>query len=184
MVINVKQIKKLLKTHFKINGSVTVNPDTGVVDVIGDVELKSNLAQMPVQFGHVTGDFWCYGTSLTNLTGAPHEVGGSFYCHYNKLTSLTGAPQSVGGDFACGSNPLTSLMGTPDQIQGVIFLTYAPDLPLLRCLVASKGTQLYNTPSQVRQTLNDPKYMGKGKASALACAAQLVRAGFEGNARW
>jgi hypothetical protein len=84
--------------NYKINKDLTV-------DVNGEVQITgTKLRSIPVQFGTVTGDFWCYGNQLTTLNGAPRSVGGSFYCSYNQLTSLEGAPQSVGGSFYCSNN--------------------------------------------------------------------------------
>ena len=80
-----------------------VKPQTGLVDVKGDFDC-SDLGIKDfngVQFGVVTGNFWCYHNKLTSLVGAPQEVGGYFDCSYNKLISLEGAPQKVKGEFRC-----------------------------------------------------------------------------------
>ena len=99
--------------------------DDGIVDVNGDVNLKSKgLQSIPIQFGHVSGYFTCVGCKLTSLTGAPQSVGGYFDCSYNKLTSLTGAPQSVGGYFGCAHNKLTSLTGAPQSVGGGFYCGY------------------------------------------------------------
>jgi hypothetical protein len=112
----------------------------GVVHVVGDVDINSYmLASIPVQFGYVSGDFYCsdnkldslYGcpsevggdfscssNKLTSLEGGPSEVGGEFYCSHNKLDSLEGCPSEVGGDFLCGHNNLTSLYGCPTEVGG------------------------------------------------------------------
>ena len=64
--------------------------DDGIVDVNGLVRLVSmGLHAIPIQFGHVSG---------------------SFYCSYNKLTSLAGAPQSVGNTFLCENNPQLKIL--------------------------------------------------------------------------
>jgi hypothetical protein len=39
-------------------------------------------------------------------------------------------------------------------------------------------------PEQVSQIMNDDSLKGRGKAAAIKAAAELVRAGFKGNARW
>ena len=252
-MVNVDLIKRLLDKHFKISGTIKVNPETGAVDVQGDVQLVpkpedlTQLAKLPVEFGHVSGHFDCSSTRLKSLEGAarsvggsflcynndlrtlvgapvsvggdclcsnnrlgslrgaptsvkgeftcfrnllkdltyaPTSVGGSFRCGWNQLTSLQGAPNHVGGHFDCANNPLTDLIHLPDQIPGKIVLTYNTHLPLLRCLVAHEGVRSLEAPPKVMDILNDPKYMGKGKAASLACAALLIRAGYRDNARW
>jgi hypothetical protein len=230
--MDITQIRVLMVRHFDVDGSFTIDPVTGVVDVKGHMIMKSYAAQsptfsqLPVQFGHVTGDFWCEFKDLTTLMGAPDHVGGSFRCEGNDLTTLEGAPTHVGGrfkcstnklvslkggpktvlgtfdceanlltnligapehvgqDFACPDNPLKSLQGAPDQINDQMILEYSPGLPVLRTLVAKRGCLLLNAPAEIRHILNDVKFKGQGKAAAIACAAELVRAGFKGNARW
>jgi hypothetical protein len=236
-MVDKKEMAALLKQHFKIKGNASIN-DNGQVSVEGEVEIKTQVKQLPVQFHTVTGDFavsestlvnlkgspillggsfYCVGNQLQSLSGATRSVGGSFFCARNQLQSLEGAPDSVGVDFSCENNKLTSLMGAPSfvggdfdcsrnytltslegmpaQIQGMIYLTYESKLPLLRVLVASKGTYLVGAPGLVQRILD--KYKGKGKAAALACAAELIKTGrqiqmekgrpenpFKGNARW
>ena len=91
--------------------------EDGKVDVPDDVDIsKKNLTSIPVQFGMVSGNFYCYDNNLTSLAGAPREVGGRFYCFENKLTSIAGAPREVGGNFSCSDNKLTSLVGAPKEV--------------------------------------------------------------------
>jgi hypothetical protein len=91
----------------------------GLVDVDGDVFLyRDNLIELPLIFGHVSGNFFCADNHLTSLEGAPISVGGSFYCSDNYLTSLEGVPISVGGNFSCYGNRLTSLEGGPKSVGG------------------------------------------------------------------
>jgi len=86
-----------------------------LVDVDGSVFLfEMNLKVIPVQFGIVKGDFYCYGNNLKSLKGCPQTVGGSFSCSWNKLESLEGSPKTVGGDFGCSRNNLKSLKYLPD----------------------------------------------------------------------
>lgn len=231
-MVDVKKIKQLLDRHFTIHGSATISPHTGIVDATGIVSLKEygnsqgeTLTQMPVQFGHVDGDFWCELKDLTTLKGAPKYVDGDFRCSGNKLTTLEGAPSFVGGTFRCSTNRLTSLVGAPkrvmkdfycpnnqlkdlqgapahvgrvftcqynplESLRGIpdligeeISLTYSSTLPLLRTLVAP-SVFLSGAPDEITFILNDPKFSGKGKAVALACAAEMIKEGFKGNAGW
>ncbi len=99
----------------------SIRPDRKV-DVFGTVHIgEKNLKDLPLQFGLVTGDFWCDQNLLTSLEGAPIEVGGGFYCHKNDLTSLQGAPQKVGNIFDCATNKLTDLKGAPKEVIGKIY---------------------------------------------------------------
>jgi hypothetical protein len=55
-----------------------LNPD-GTVDVDGDVYLSGQrLSKLPLKFGRVTGDFWCFDNQLTSLEGCPKEISGAF----------------------------------------------------------------------------------------------------------
>jgi hypothetical protein len=96
----------------------TVNSD-GTIDVDGDVWLVSKeLKKLPLKFGKVSGNFYCYDNQLTNLEGGPNRVSGEFDCSTNQLTSLLGGPKVVGGNFDCYNNNLTSLLGGPIEVGG------------------------------------------------------------------
>jgi hypothetical protein len=205
-MVNISQVEKILKQYFKISGKVSIGPDL-VVDVQGDVRLKRNINQLPVQFGHVSGSFYCVSHRLTSLQGAPHHVGthfscinnmltslqgapghvgGNFDCQHNKLTSLQGAPAHVGGDFDCSyntltSNMLTSLEGAPDHVGGDFLCTYGAHIPLLRLIMYDRVI-FWEAPEQVAEIID--KYAGEDKPGALKAAAELVRAGYKDNARW
>ncbi|HOB25691.1 MAG TPA: hypothetical protein PKG93_00890 [Bacilli bacterium] len=72
------QIKSFCK-KYKIT-DYTINED-GSIDVDGDVYLDGEkLTNIPLEFGRVTGHFWCYSNELTSLQGCPISVGGGFYC--------------------------------------------------------------------------------------------------------
>ena len=180
-------IFRLLHNLFKVSGSYDIDEITGVVTVQGDVELTKPRTQMPKLFGKVTGVFSCANKGLTTLQGAPQEVGSSFNCLYNQLTDLQGAPLHVGGDFYCASNPLTTFNGMPETIKGSFVGPYGKHLPLLRTLNCQDRIQLISateelTPEIVPQILN--RHTGKGRASALKAAGELIRAGYKENARW
>jgi hypothetical protein len=98
-------------------GTVTYNPITHRVDVLGTVDLdRKGLTRLPFAFGKVGGHFGCSGNRLTSLEGAPREVGGNFECSDNRLTSLEGAPREVGEYFGCFGNRLTSLEDAPSRV--------------------------------------------------------------------
>lgn len=120
-MVNVKQIDRLLKKHFVIQGDHVIDPNTGVVDVTGNVILtdaRLPTPEIPVQFGVVTGDFWCRKKGLVNLKGAPTWVGGQFMCQSNKLQNLAHAPNHVGSSMHCSQNWLSTLTGAPDHVGG------------------------------------------------------------------
>ncbi len=102
------------------DGTWTLNPQTGLVDVSGDFNCsRRDLTDFKgVRFGGVTGNFYFDNNNLTSLEGAPQEVLGFFYCNNNQLTSLKGAPMRVGGNFVCNNNNLTSLEGAPQKVGG------------------------------------------------------------------
>ena len=79
----------------------TINDDL-TVDVAGSVYLGNRgLRTIPIQFGKVNGDFYCFSNNLTSLVGCPREVGGHFFCNNNQLKSLVGCPSIIRGGFEC-----------------------------------------------------------------------------------
>lgn len=102
------------------DGTWQMNPQTGEVDVIGDFDCEDPELRdfKGVRFGVIGESFWCYGSQLTTLEGAPREVGEDFACNDSQLVSLKGGPQKVGGDFDCSGNQLTSLEGAPQRVGG------------------------------------------------------------------
>ena len=64
------QVQKLLYTHFIVHGNHSLN-DQGEVIVTGDLTLRTNLAQLPVRFAHVSGKVRCERNHLSTLEGAP-----------------------------------------------------------------------------------------------------------------
>lgn len=111
--------------NYKINKDYTI-------DVDGDVYLYNKLfcvfdhdrvslrwlAEIPVQFNKVSGDFDCSSNSLTTLKGCPKQVNGNFHCNNNRLISLEYSPEIVGGNFYCGNNKLTTLDYAPNIRKG------------------------------------------------------------------
>jgi len=94
----------------------------GVVDVAGDVALKQDVANIPVQFRYVSGSFFGTTRKLVSLKGCPHTVGDCFSCSYNKLTSLEGGPLNVEEWYACVDNSLVNLVGMANEIGYRIYL--------------------------------------------------------------
>jgi hypothetical protein len=107
-------IKKLNKDK---DAKYTLNKDNSI-DVEGNVDISSlKLTELPVKFGKINGDFYCYRNQLTSLEHCPTTVTGDFKCFSNKLTSLKGCPV-VTGNFRCSYNQLTSLKHAPTTVTG------------------------------------------------------------------
>lgn len=108
---------KLLKItqfleKYKIE-NYTINDDL-TVDVNGDVNLwAKGLTEIPIQFGKVTGNFWCNHNKLTSLKGCPKYVGGFFSCGSNNFTIIDYCPEYVGDAFDCDYAPISTLEGSP-----------------------------------------------------------------------
>jgi hypothetical protein len=154
--------------------------DDGTVDVQWNVYMLDELAEIPVKFGTVTGDFVAEEKGLKTLHNMPKLVTGDCELAGNKLTTLIGAPLEVGGNFFVNRNPLVSLDGFPQKVGKRVSLKWGPSLPLLRTLNA-REVVLYGQP-RVMAIMN--KYAGQGKRAMFDCQKDLEDAGFEGNAKW
>jgi len=190
-MVDIVQIRAVLHQFFGVYGQPSVMPD-GTVHVQGDVVAKSQLpAHMPVHFGEVTGDFKMASpiqTQLVSLVGCPHTVMGSFRCVAPLIKTLEGAPRTVGKKCVISSDALTSLEHLP-KYGDTLLLRYTPHLPLLRLVDHARVLWSYSPEyggmekgMMATHILN--QYVGKGKAGALKCAGELIRAGYKGNARW
>ena len=109
-------IASWLKMNCEVSGNIII--DNELINIDGNIKIISKITRIPVKFGVVTSNFYCYNNQLISLEGAPREVGGSFNCYNNNLTSLVGAPDKVGGGFNCSFNQLTSLVGAPRVVGG------------------------------------------------------------------
>jgi hypothetical protein len=102
----------------------TLNKDNSI-DVEGDVDISFlELTEMPVKFGKVTGDFYCFNNKLTSLENAPITVTGNFNCYRNQLTSLKHCPTTVTRYFDCSFNKLTSLEHCPKTVTGNFYVSF------------------------------------------------------------
>ena len=135
-------------------------------------------------------DFIIDGTYTIDDQGRVNVMGS--VRHDRKQSKLYVEFGSVSGNFSSYWRGLKNLKGLPTHIGGTITITYYPGLHVLRCLAADKQINLQSTTSKhpgydiERRNINIilDKYVGKGKAGALACAAELIRAGYKENARW
>ena len=96
------EIEKICKKYGIENYTIV----DGLVNVDGNVDLSySDLNELPLRFGRVTGDFFCSSNNLTTLKGCPLYVSGNFVCRDNDLTNLKYSPLEVGGgDYYCYNN--------------------------------------------------------------------------------
>lgn len=193
-----KNIEKLLSRYFSIrsnkNPSYTIN--NGVVNVNGDIRLvdvklyKLITSKLPITFGEIYGNFDVSNAEYTTLKGCPKYVGSNFRCLDNKLINLKGGPEEVNGNYFCWKNPLTTFDGIAEDINGILYAPYDSNLPLLKLLSINglKRIQFDNFTGSDEHIMNTVenilnKYLDKGKGGILACAAELTKAGFKGNAR-
>jgi len=199
-MVDKNEILKRFADYFHHSGNVTVD-DQGLVSVTDDVYMGRKRDKLPVAFDFV-GDFVCAEVGLKTLEGAPNRVGRDVSLQGNLLTSLQGFPQEVGRNVRLDNNQLTDLKGLPSKLSGSLVIIYNPltslegfptsvgevylgyqeNLPLLRTLGAQTIVLWEKSRYEVEQILN--KYAGQGRAAAIDCKRDLVRAGFEGNARW
>ena len=184
------KIKEKLQQYFIIKGMISI--ENGLVSCTGNVNLKKDpkIEGLPVKFKKVDGSFDCYNNQLTSLAGAPQSVDGGFYCSSNKLTSLAGAPRYVGKSFHCMYNPLTSLAGAPQYVGEVFYLTYGKNLALLPLLMIKGCKQVlfpiipyvsYHFDNESLSAILN-RYLGTGTRGMLACAEEMIEAGYGSNA--
>jgi hypothetical protein len=185
MVVDLDEIRATVYKNFDIVGPITVH-DNGVVDVKHHAMLLKHLPKMPVQFGTVGGNFTCEDCDLQTLWGSPHTVGGEYNCLGNNITDLEYSPVNA-QTLVCGGGDLPSLAGLSEHIPSVV-VKYSSHIPLLR-LLNHEDITVYTDPhgeilEPVQNILDKYKAVGNGKKNAIACAAELIRAGYKGNARW
>lgn len=142
----------ILGQQVQIDGDYQVDED-GIVNVLGNVEYKTSINRLRVQFGTVIGNFTRSRTTPQNprlntlagfprkveggvsvarsqirdLTHAPNQVGGSFYAYdCANLKSLHGAPKWIGGNMLVYACALTSLAGAPLVVKGTFDASQNP----------------------------------------------------------
>jgi len=130
-MMNREQFKELCKFHRLNFDKVTQNPN-GTIDYDGNVNLyKKRLTKIPLQFNHVTGNFFCSrNPALKSLIGSPKIIDGDFYCYKNPgLKTLVGGPKKVDGTYFCfDCKNLKSLKGVAKFIGEDFNCTYTPNL--------------------------------------------------------
>lgn len=196
-----------MDTQGVVHGTGLLNPRNNVTfpdgrlpvkfgDVKGDLNLQNmGLTTLEGAPDTVTGWLFLEGNLITSLAHAPRKVGMLMLNHMPKLVSLEGSPQEIDLALQLYTAPkLSSLEGLPSEPGSIKNLTipYVAKMPLLKTLVAQKisirkSEGGYSTLEEVQpltSILNDPAWVGKGKAGALNCALALKKAGYVDNARW
>jgi hypothetical protein len=155
IISNEDILNKLVKGTYIIqsDGTVDVNGNVNMLDVF--------FTKIPVKFGKITGDFYCFNNKLTTLEGSPQSVGGNFICYKNQLTNLEGAPQSVEGNFDCSDNQLTSLKGAPQSVGGN-FILYNNQLTSLEGAPKSVGGNFDCSSNKLTTLEGSPQSVGGG----------------------
>lgn len=117
------------KTQPRIKGKYTIGLD-GSVDVDGDVYIhQMNLEYIPIQFGTVTGDFYCYGNNLKSLIGSPKLVGRDYNIYNNtSINTLKYCSDVVNGSVYCSNINIKTLEYLSSFIGGGL---YGSDLDLV-----------------------------------------------------
>jgi hypothetical protein len=192
MVSRKQEVEDILASHFLWHPEkkVTVSDD-GTVTVLGNgdfwinPEIKFPWTKLPFKFGEFAGNLGLTGAGLTSLEGFPKEISeGSLHVSQNRLTNFIGGPKRVEDSVVARDNPLTSLDGFPQEIGTNVRLTYSPNLPLLRTLVANLVVLFpHNDTTDKIEKIMD-KYSKEGKRGVIRCQKELISAGFEGNAKW
>ena len=115
---HIQKISDWLDSHNVIN--YTIDPNTYVIDVDGDVHLDNFYhTKLPVKFGKVSGDFYVAATGITTLEGCPTFVDGRFACQNNKgLKSAVGGPEIVMGSVDFENCPISKFDGFPREVHG------------------------------------------------------------------
>lgn len=170
-------ISQLLQEYFVIKGKVIINDqaEVSVINVPGvsppvSVLLKKTLDMgvLPVIFDRVEGDFVAAERNVKTLKGFPRFIKGNLFTNLN--------------------NHLRQLYDCQiDHVGGTWSHTYRESQGILRMLVAQAiyldtDTGAIHKAQQVKHILN--AHAGQGKKGALACAVELVKAGYKDNAKW
>jgi hypothetical protein len=135
----------------------------------------------------VSYNFYCSNNKLTSLEGCPRTIGGNLYCEKNKLlTSLEGGPRSVGEDvYFHGCTNLISLHNVHlhfPKVNGTFYLNRTgPKTSVLGLLLIRQLEGVVLNDSKVAAILN--KYIETHNRDLLACALELINAGYEDEAK-
>jgi hypothetical protein len=189
-MLNIKRIEEVFLEYYQVeNGNYTITPNTGVINVNGNLNLKKStpLGYLPpVVIDKVTGYFDIRGNRLNSIKYSPRRVMGYFNCFDNNLIDLEGGPLFVGGNFSCWDNPLDSFLGHPEYIKGKLSFTFNPYLKCMRIIDIKgiSGFRVYDDPGPIEKILE--KYYRPDGINPLmkgACALEFLRNGYRNAAK-
>ena len=185
------KVMKLVEENFTGSShlATVLIDEQGMVSAREHIRLQNrNLTRLPVTFKHIGGyDLWLGSSDLQTLEGCPPTMQSALIINdCRNLTSLVGAPTSLTKLFADGTM-LKSLEGIPQQMQ-VLDLTVLPDTGVLRLCLVKDLRSVYLREEQIGAEIEDltdiiDRYCGKGPSVLSACATELIKAGYRGNAR-
>lgn len=166
--------------HFKRNwsysGEAQYNPITDLWSVDGNVYLKgyAHGGIIPDRFDVVTGWMDISLSGITSLQGCPRRCQ-MLEARGNNLTSLEHVSECE--VLHVHNNPLLRDLSHMPQLKE-LWISWHPDLPMLRCLMAEKVHITNDTyATLLNRIFNDPRWAGKGKSGMLTCALELKTQG-------
>jgi hypothetical protein len=196
------EIRKWMKKNAKLldkkhqdagyNKCVKIDVD-GQITVTCSVALNlADLHGIRVKFKHVDGDFALYAGNydMQDLSGTPDYVGGGFHVFGRTLQSLSKGPSVVKRGYSIISK-LTKIDGLAHIIGNRLSLYVEENLPLLGIFFVRFTDTDYSIKFNGRPNDNERmlqletifrRYLHLGPAGMMPCAAELIRAGFSGNA--
>jgi hypothetical protein len=133
----------------------------------------------------INGNLWCYSNQLTSLEGCAQTIKGSLCCQDNKLlVSLEGGPNFVGEDVDLSNcSKLISLQNIHlhfPEVHGLFSLIYTNVKKHMLGLILVRGLKDIEI-DDTKLSFILHKHLNDG--NLLACALELVEAGYEEQAK-
>lgn len=164
------------KRTWSYSGEVTYDPHTQMWSVDGNVILKgyAHGGVLPHQFDIVTGWMDISLSGITSLKGCPRKCQ-LLEARGNNLTTLEHVSECEVLHVHNNAH-LIDLSHMPMVKE--LWISWYPDLPMLRCLMAEKVHITHDTyATLLNRIFNDPRWAGKGKSGVLNCALELKKQG-------
>jgi hypothetical protein len=137
------------------------------------------IAELPVQFGIVSGDFTC-NSHMTSFKGTPMYVGGKFNCEYTSIKSFEHFPMYIHRGFDCYGIPGQSISGIDKlvkYIKGAV--TFETGLTHVLGLLLIPGITDFASGNDVGEILRRHLHT----KDIIAAQDELIDAGFIAQAR-
>jgi hypothetical protein len=196
---------QVIKGSFSCRHNLLKTLEDGPREVAGNYDCSHNeLVSLNGAPRHIKGEFWCDDNPLPSLKGGPELVDGSYDCSRTKLTSLEGCARIVKGNLYAGNKYLASLEGCPRFLGKKAYFQFCKNLTSIKNIEShlpqARGILLQGTPISgpllgllrvkgLRQVvLDDNKLMRilnrhLPEGNILACAMELIEAGYEEHAK-